>query len=232
MIFILNRALHAALVSLLSIVVLFVLTKLMGQRQIAQLSMYDYVTGITIGSIAAELAIAPPEAEVIAYIVSMIIYTGAEILFAFASDKSIFLRYFIEGRPLVLYDKGKLFVKNLSRAKLDVNEFLSIVREQGYFNITDIEYALLEPNGKVSILPLSSKRPLTPEDMSLNPEQTRPIHPVILNGKVLEKNLAMLGYDRRWLFLRLSEQNAPVPVDIVLATCDSKGNITVYPDNG
>lgn len=231
MIFILNRALHAALVSLLSIVVLFVLTKLMGQRQIAQLSMYDYVTGITIGSIAAELAIAPPEAEVIAYIVSMIIYTGAEILFAFASDKSIFLRYFIEGRPLVLYDKGKLFVKNLSRAKLDVNEFLSIVREQGYFNITDIEYALLEPNGKVSILPLSSKRPLTPEDMSLNPEQTRPIHPVILNGKVLEKNLAMLGYDRKWLFLRLSEQNAPVPVDIVLATCDSKGNITVYPDN-
>lgn len=217
---------------MLSIVVLFVLTKLMGQRQIAQLSMYDYVTGITIGSIAAELAIAPPEAEVIAYIVSMIIYTGAEILFAFASDKSIFLRYFIEGRPLVLYDKGKLFVKNLSRAKLDVNEFLSIVREQGYFNITDIEYALLEPNGKVSILPLSSKRPLTPEDMSLNPEQTRPIHPVILNGKVLEKNLAMLGYDRRWLFLRLSEQNAPVPVDIVLATCDSKGNITVYPDNG
>ncbi len=231
MIFILNRALYAALVTLLSIVVLFILTRLMGQRQIAQLSLFDYITGITIGSVAAELAIAPPDEGITNYIVPMVIYTGAEILFAFASDKSLFLRNIIEGRPLVLYDKGKLFIKNLDRAKLDVNEFLSIARSQGYFNITDLEYALLEPNGKVSFLPLASKRPLTPEDMSLKPEQERPIHPVILNGKVLEKNLQQLGYDFKWLNVRLHEQNAPAPGEIVLATCDVKGNITVYPDN-
>ncbi|MHB1153824.1 MAG: DUF421 domain-containing protein [Eubacteriales bacterium] len=231
MIFIFYRALYAALVTLLSIVVLFILTRLMGQRQIAQLSLFDYITGITIGSVAAELAIAPPDDGVIAYIVVMVIYTGAEILFAFASDKSLFLRNIIEGKPLVLYDKGKLFIKNLDRAKLDVNEFLSIARSQGYFNITDLEYALLEPNGKVSFLPLAAKRALTPEDMLLKPEQERPIHPVILNGKVLEKNLQQLGYDPKWLNVRLHEQNAPPPDEIVLATCDVKGNITVYPDN-
>lgn len=231
MIFIFYRALYAALVTLLSVAVLFVLTRLMGQRQIAQLSLFDYVTGITIGSIAADLAVSAPDDGIIASVVAMTIYTGAEILFAVASDKSLFLRNIIEGRPLVLYDKGKLFIKNLSRAKLDVNEFLSIARGQGYFNITDIEYALLEPNGKISFLPLAAKRALTPEDMSLNPEQERPVHPVILNGKVLEKNLQQLGYDTKWLNLRLHEQNAPAPIEIVLATCDVKGNITVYRDN-
>lgn len=231
MIFIFYRALYAALVTLLSVAVLFILTRLMGQRQIAQLSLFDYVTGITIGSIAADLAVSTPDDGVIAAVVAMTIYTGIEILFAVASDKSLFLRNIIEGRPLVLYDKGKLFVKNLSHAKLDVNEFLSIARGQGYFNITDLEYALLEPNGKISFLPLAAKRPLTPEDMSITPEQERPVHPVILNGKVLEKNLQQLGYDIKWLNLRLHEQNAPVPDEIVLATCDVKGCITVYRDN-
>jgi uncharacterized membrane protein YcaP (DUF421 family) len=230
-IFILNRALYAALVTLISVVELFVLTRLMGQRQIAQLSLYDYITGITIGSIAAELAISPPEDGVIAPIVAMAVYTGAEVLLAISTDKSLFMRNLISGHPLILYDKGKLFVKNLTRAKLDVNEFLSLAREQGYFNITDLEYALLEPTGKVSFLPLAAKRPLTPEDMSITPEQERPVHQVILNGKILDKNLRQLGYDRKWLDSRLHEQNAPAADKIVLATCDVKGNITFYRDD-
>ena len=231
MIFILNRALYAALVTIISVVVLFVLTRLMGQRQIAQLSLYDYITGITIGSIAAELAIAPPEDGVIAPIVAMVIYTGAEVLLAISTDKSLFMRNLISGHPLILYDKGKLYVKNLARAKLDVNEFLSLAREQGYFSITDLEYALLEPNGKVSFLPIAAKRPLTPEDMSITPEQERPVHQLILNGKVLEKNIKQLGYNRQWLDLRLHEQNAPAVDEIVLAICDDKGNVTIYRDD-
>lgn len=231
MIFILNRALYAALVTLISVVELFILTRLMGQRQIAQLSLYDYITGITIGSIAAELAVSPPKDGIIAPIVAMAVYTGAEVLLAISTDKSLFMRNLISGHPLILYDKGKLYVKNLSRAKLDVNEFLSLAREQGYFNITDLEYALLEPTGKVSFLPHAAKRPLTPEDMSMTPEQERPVHQVILNGKVLEKNLLQIGYDRKWLDLHLHEQSAPSVDKIVLATCDIRGNLTIYRDD-
>jgi uncharacterized membrane protein YcaP (DUF421 family) len=228
----LKRILFAIPVTLLSIAVMFIMTRLMGQRQIAQLSMYDYITGITIGSIAAELATTGPGEDIAAYVAAMVLYAAAEILLAVASDKSLFLRQIIEGRPLVLYDKGKLIVKNLSRAKMDVNEFLAIARGQGYFNIADLEYVLLEPNGKVSFLPHAAKRPLTPEDMSLAPEQERPVHPVILNGKTLEKNLIQLGYDIKWLNERLGEQNAPTPDKIILATCDHKGKVTVYPDDG
>ncbi|MDD4772865.1 MAG: DUF421 domain-containing protein [Eubacteriales bacterium] len=227
-----KRILFAIPVTLLSIAVMFIMTRLMGQRQIAQLSMYDYITGITIGSIAAELATTGPGEDIAAYVAAMVLYAAAEILLAVASDKSLFLRQIIEGRPLVLYDKGKLIVKNLSRAKMDVNEFLAIARGQGYFNIADLEYVLLEPNGKVSFLPHAAKRPLTPEDMSLAPEQERPVHPVILNGKTLEKNLIQLGYDIKWLNERLGEQNAPTPDKIILATCDHKGKVTVYPDDG
>lgn len=232
MIIVLKRILFAIPVTLLSIAVMFIMTRLMGQRQIAQLSMYDYITGITIGSIAAELATTGPGEDIAAYVAAMVLYAAAEILLAVASDKSLFLRQIIEGRPLVLYDKGKLIVKNLSRAKMDVNEFLAIARGQGYFNIADLEYVLLEPNGKVSFLPHAAKRPLTPEDMSLAPEQERPVHPVILNGKTLEKNLIQLGYDIKWLNERLGEQNAPTPDKIILATCDHKGKVTVYPDDG
>lgn len=232
MIIVLKRILFAIPVTLLSIAVMFIMTRLMGQRQIAQLSMYDYITGITIGSIAAELATTGPGEDIAAYVAAMVLYAAAEILLAVASDKSLFLRQIIEGRPLVLYDKGKLIVKNLSRAKMDVNEFLAIARGQGYFNIADLEYVLLEPNGKVSFLPHAAKRPLTPEDMSLAPEQERPVHPVILNGKTLEKNLIQLGYNIKWLNERLGEQNAPTPDKIILATCDHKGKVTVYPDDG
>lgn len=230
MIFIFERILYTLYVTLISIAVLFILTKIMGQRQIAQLSFFDYITGITIGSIAAELAVSKTGDGIIEAVGAMTIYALVEMSLAILADKFLFIRNILNGRPLVIYDKGKLNVKNLGKAKLDVNELLSVARGKGYFKLTDLEYVLLEPNGSVSFIPLSAKRPLTPEDMSMSPEQERPPHIVILNGKIIDENLKQAGKDRKWLDRKMIEQKAPPVNKIVLALCDDKGNLTVFPD--
>ena len=213
--------------SLVALIFLFVLTKLMGRRQIGQLSFYDYITGITLGSIAAELAISKTD-RIIACLVGMVIFALAGILFAQLTDKSLFFRKVITGEPYVLYKDGSLNVKNLSRAMLDVNEFLSAARVKGYFDLSELDTALLEPNGEISFRPTPQTRPPTCGDLNLSPPPNPEIIPVILNGKILAERLRQIGRDETWLRCRLRECG-DVPVEeTILATCDQYYNIISY----
>lgn len=137
--------------SLLSILVLFFLTKLSGKKQVSQLNMYDYIVGITIGSIAAELSI-NNDVDYLAGIISMIVYILISIFISVITTKSIFLRKFLTGVPIVLINNGEIIYKNLQKAKLDINDLLREARIMNFFNINEIEYALMEANGKISFI--------------------------------------------------------------------------------
>ena len=156
------------LTSLLSVAALFIITKMMGHKQVAQLDFFDYVIGITIGSVAAELAteLESPWKPLVA----MIIYGGASMLLNILAHKLSKTRKYINGTPTILMSDGKIFRENLKKAKLDLSEFLLLCREQGYFNLSDIEMAVFETNGKLSVLPRSENRPLTPDDVNLKPK--------------------------------------------------------------
>ena len=154
------------LTSLGSVAVLFILTKLMGDREMSQLSMFDYVNSITIGSIAAEMATAL-EGDYLKPLIALIVYGLATLLISYSTCKSILLRRIFVGHPVILYHEGRLYKKNLLKAKLDVNEFLSLCRVSGYFDLKDIHTAILESNGKLSVLPAVKNRPVTPEDLNL-----------------------------------------------------------------
>ena len=130
--------LHIILTSLGSIVVLFILTKLMGYRQMSQLSMFDYINGITIGSIAAEMATSL-EDSVMPPVVAMIVYALVAILLSTLSEKSIFLRRFIVGKSIILLNNGKLYYKNLKKARLDLGEFLIQCRINGYYDLGQLQ---------------------------------------------------------------------------------------------
>ena len=160
---------NVILTSLLSVTVLFLLAKIMGHKQIAQMDLFDYIAGITIGSIAAELAteLEQPWKPLIA----MVIYGGVTFGFSVITSKCPRLRKYINGTPTVVMHDGKLYRENMKKAKLDLSEFMVMCREQGYFNLADIHTAVFEYNGKLTILPVSKKRPATPEDMKLSPEQ-------------------------------------------------------------
>lgn len=158
------------LTSFLSVVTLFIIAKIMGHRQVAQLDFFDYITGITIGSIAAELAteLEKPWKPLIA----MIIYGAVAIVLNIITNKIPNFRKYINGSPTILLNNGKLYKKNMKKVKLDLSEFLMMCREQGYFDISSIQTAIFECNGKLTVLPLSTDRPVTPTDLNLFPELT------------------------------------------------------------
>lgn len=219
--------LYIFLTSAGSFIALFILTKLMGNRQMSQLSMFDYIIGITIGSIAAEMATSL-EDDFMKPLTAMIVYALFSVILAISTNKSLKLRKLIEGEAVILYDDGKIYKNNLKKEKLDLNEFLTQCRNSGYFDLNKIQTAILETNGKISFIPKVLQRPATPEDLNLSPSQEKLVTNVILEGCIMQENLKSTGKDEVWLGKQLEVQNAPKISDIFLATCDSNHKLTVY----
>ena len=147
------------LTALFSIIVLFVLLKIVGNKQISQLNMFDYINGITIGSLAAVLAVTDELKEFLIVLIAIITYAVAAILISYGTIKSVKLRRFFTGKSMILIENGNIYRKNLVKCKLDISEVLSLARNQGYFNISEISYAIMESNGKVSFLQKAYARP-------------------------------------------------------------------------
>lgn len=206
--------------------VLFVLSKLIGNKQIGELNMFDYINGITIGSIAAEMATSL-DTDVFKPLLAMTLFGVVGLVMAIVTNKSVKARRLITGKALVLYDKNQIYRENLKTAKLDVNEFLGQLRAQGYFALGDVETVFLEANGKVSILPKAEKRPCTPADLALPVPKDRPEVNVIIDGEILSKNLKFLGNNTEWLEKKL--KNAKIKLsDVFLATVNNDNEITFY----
>ena len=212
--------------SLGSIILLFILTKIMGNKQMSQLSMFDYIIGITIGSIAAEMSTELESFE--KPMTAMIVYALTSILIAWLSYKSIIMRRFLVGKSMVLFDDGKLFEGNMRKAKLDVNEFLTVCRNNGYFDISMLQTAIIEPNGKISFLPLSTQRPVIPNDLNLSPPQEKLLVTVIIDGSILPDNLKYTGNNETWLKKELKSQGILNIEDVFLASYVNN-SLSVYP---
>ena len=221
------QLLKVALSALISIAVLFLLTRFMGARQISQLSLFDYINGITLGSIAAELALSGLGETTLDALVAVVVYSLCTIAVSVLCNKSIRARRLLVGKPTVLYDNGTLYEQNLMKAKLDVNEFLTAARVAGYFDLSDIESAVLETNGSVSFLPKAVARPLTPEDVQLKPQQDKMVYNVVIDGKVMPGCLKESGNNEAWLNAALKQQNVKLE-DLILATCDDDNKLTAY----
>lgn len=218
--------LKVVLTSVLSAVALFVIAKIIGHKQMSQLDLFDYITGITIGSIGAELA--TEIEEPIKPLISMIIYGGITALLALVTSKIPSARKFINGTPTIIMNNGKLYRKNMKKAKMDLSEFMVLCRLEGYFNLSDIQTAIFEYNGKLTILPVSKKRPVNPEDMNLSPVQEYICTEVIMDGRILNENLRRKGLDSKWLDRQLKEQGYKSAKEIFLGLCDEKNNLSLY----
>lgn len=219
--------LNVALTSVGSVIVLFILTKLIGNKQISQLNTFDYINGITIGSIAAEMATSL-ESDFLKPLLAMVIYTAVVLLISLAASKSIKMRRFFTGRSLLLLNNGKMYRENFKKSKLDLTEFLTQCRENGYFNIDQIQSAVFETNGKVSIMPKSDEKPVTPKDLSIKMQKETPSIILIEDGKVLTENLHYTGNDVQWLKTELKNLGINKSEDVFLASCDSNNKLTAF----
>lgn len=219
--------LNVLLSAIFSLVALFVITKLIGNRQVSQLSLFDYINGITIGSIAAEMATAL-ENDVFKPLIALAVYGLLTALISVLTNKSLILRRFFGGEAIVLFDNGTLYRKNLTRSKMDIYEFLFLLRNQGYFHLKDIQTVILESNGRLSVLPTAQSRPCCPNDfsISLTPEKVELV--LVVDGVILKDNLKASGNNETWLKTQLHAHNISNLRDVALATCDGDNTLHAY----
>ena len=216
------------LTALLSAAAIFVITKAMGHKQVAQLDFFDYISGITIGSIAAELAteLESPWQPLIA----LVVYGAVSVLLNTATQKFPKTRKYINGTPTVLMNSGKIYERNLRQAKLDLSEFMLMCREEGYFDLEEIQTAVFEHNGRLSILPKSQNRPATPSDLQIPTSQAHIGTELIMDGRILGENLSRMRRDEKWLLCELKLQGYESETEILLAVFrEEKNSLTLYP---
>ena len=217
------------LLPLISLIVLFFLTKLMGYRQVTELSLYDYIIGITIGSIASELIMCDFE-EILKPLLGMIVYAVFTWLISILTKNYMKFRFFVEGKPLILYENDKLYSKALDKAKIDLNELLMNCRMSGYFDLNEIDKIILETNGKFSFYPKTLSRPLKLSDLNHQVQKEKIPVLLMLQGNVIKKNLVFVNRNEEWL-KHILKVHGLEEKNIEILYLDSQDQIQFYTKN-
>lgn len=222
-----DECINIAIRTFIVIVILFFLTKLLGKKQISQLSLFDYIVGITIGSIAADISL-DLEKNFMAGLLCIFIFVMVAYLITICTMKSIKARRFFTGVPTVLVEKGKIIESGLKKTKLDINELLAEARINGYFDLDEIDYALMEINGAISFLPREGEKPVTKKDMKIKCQKSGLTANGIIDGVYMENNMKAIGRDKEWLDHEIKVQGYNDYKEILLATIDTNYKVTIY----
>lgn len=204
---------------------LFFMTKILGKKQISELSFFEYVSGITIGSIAGE-AIAGLEKNMFQGMMAIIIFTFATLIADLLALKSKTFRDFIEGRGTVLIKDGRVLEENLKKEKYSIDELSALLRQKDIYRVADVEFAVLEPRGNLSALLKKENRPLTPKDLNMKVPNEKEPQTVIMDGSILDEPLRSSGKSRGWLRIELEKLGLTLE-NVFIGQVDSYGELTV-----
>lgn len=209
--------------SFVAVVYLFFVSKILGKKQIAQLEFIDYVMGISIGSIAAEMATDTGETPFYFYLIAMTVFFLVDLAITFVGRKGPALKHFFKGRPITVIYDGKFDYENLKASKLDVNDVLALCREQGYFDITQVAYAVFETSGKLSVLPKSPYKQITAEDMGVKlPPASLPCI-LVVDGNISYSGLNEINKTAEWLKAKIDLDERSMK-NVLLATYDDESD--------
>lgn len=222
-----HEVINIILRTVLVLILIFLLFKIMGKKQVSQMSMFDYITGITIGSIVADISL-DIEKNLIAGIVCLLIYCFTDLLLSHLSLKSIKLRNFFNGKEVILIENGIINRKNMAQNKITINILETEARVNGYFNINEINNAILEPNGKISFEPKENHKSVTKKDMQIKSNDKSIIYNIIIDGEIIEENLKHINKNIKWLNHELKILGKKKE-DILLLTANNNNEINIYP---
>ncbi|MBR2840844.1 MAG: DUF421 domain-containing protein [Bacilli bacterium] len=214
---------------LVSLLTLFLVTKMIGKKQVSQFSLFDYVIGISIGNFAAEMAI-NLDSSYLHGTVAVIVFGIVAYLVSYITMKSIKIRKYIIGDPNVLIKDGKILYNSLKKSKFDINDLLEEARINGYFDISDIDYALMEANGKISFLPKPESQSPTNKDLKIKTVKKGLCINLIVDGQIIEGALKDVKKTKNWIINEIKKRKIKLK-DIMLATIDLNGNLIVYEKN-
>lgn len=216
--------------SLFSLLTLFLITRLIGRKQVSELSLFDYVIGISIGNFTAEMTM-NLEGQYLNGVVAIIVFGLSAYLVSKITLKSITLRRLIIGVPTIIIQNGKLIEKNIKATKLDINDVLEQCRTNGYFDLNEIEYAIMEANGQISIMPAAEYKPLTPKDMKMKMPKAGLCANIVIDGHIMKNNVENMHKTVPWVEKELKVKGYKDISKILLATLDIEDKITIYERN-
>lgn len=214
---------------LASLIALFLVTKMLGKKQVSQLSLFDYVIGISIGNFAAEMTI-NLDAHFLNGIIAVIEFGLVAYFVSILTMKSMLARRFFMDKPTLLIQDGKLLMNGLKKVKFDINDMLEECRCSGFFDISQIAYAVMESNGKISFLPKSEYRNTILKDLNLKEQKASLCANIIIDGKIMEIALKDMNKTEDWLENQLKVQGKKLE-NILLATLDEEENLRIYEKN-
>ncbi|MGE7781815.1 DUF421 domain-containing protein [Peribacillus sp. NPDC097264] len=217
--------LQVVLRSLFFLIVLFLITKWLGKKQISQLSFFEYVTGITIGNVGAELA-TKVEGNIFHGVLSILVFAFAPFIAGLISLKSKIFRDLVEGKATVFIKDGKILEDNLKKEKYTTDELLWLLRSKDVFDISTVEFALLEANGVFSVLLKKENQPLTPKDINMKVDLIKEPQTIIMDGEILDEPLSAIGLNRNWLSTELEKLDVLLE-NVFLGQAKSNGELTV-----
>lgn len=212
--------------TLLAFIGIWFIARLLGRKQIAQLTVYEYINGITFGSIAATMATDLSQ-RTWHHLIGLFLFGFFTWCMSYLSMKSKKLEILFQGEPIVVIEQGKILEENLKRCLYTVNDLLEQLRTGNVFDIRDVKYAIVESNGTLSIMRYEDKEPVTLKDIGIIPDTREPFTAVILNGKLIYENLKFLQIDEQWLKNQLQTKGISEFKDVMYAAVNKKKQIYI-----
>ncbi|MFB5676307.1 DUF421 domain-containing protein [Paenibacillus terreus] len=209
--------------TLVAILVLFVITKLLGKRQVSQLSLFEYITGITIGSLAAYIPLESPDTWYLG-VLSLVVWSLVSLAIEYFQIKSQKFRNMVDGTGTVLIKEGKVLEDNLRKERVSMEELMSQLRSKGAFKAADVEFAVMENSGEINILLTKENQPLTAKMIGLTLPAEKEPQSVVVDGQIQEKELSEAKKDKKWLQSELGKRGVELS-DVFHAQVESDGRL-------
>lgn len=197
-----------------------------GTKLISQMNFFDFVMGVSMGSIISASVI-NRESATKSGVTALFLFTSLTIITSYASIKSFTLRKVVDSVPVVLIENGIILDKNMKKVRITINELMMKLREKNAFNLADVEYAIMEVNGQLSVLIKAEKRPLVPYDMDMEVRSGGLLKDIIIDGNIIENNLHLAGVDKKWLENKLKSRKIEDVSEVFYAGIDKNKKLNI-----
>jgi len=221
-----NEGLVVAVRGVIAYFTLLIFTRILGKEQISQLNYFDYVLGITIGSIAATLT-TDLTSRAWPHFIGLLIWAVLGFLMEYITMKWRYAAKYLDGEPTIVIMDGKIMEETMKKMRLRITDITELLRNKGVFDLNQVAYAIMEPNGQLSVLKKAEHQPLTPLDMNIQKPQSGISTELIYDGILIKENLRQLNKDEKWLMEELKKHGINSINEVCFASLDQSGSLYI-----
>lgn len=222
----LNVVLYTVLKSVGVFMLALFLTRIVGTKLIYQMNFFDFILGVSMGSIVV-YAIVDNDFTSLSAITALITLAVLTIITSYLHIKSYRVRKIVDSEPITLVENGVIVDENMKKIRLTINELMMKLREKNAFSLADVEFAIMEADGQVTVLPKADKKPLTPNDIKIKATDAGLTRDIIIYGNIMKENLSAVGLDMNWLKAQLGSQNIRDESEVFYAGLDNTNKLQI-----